>query len=597
MSSNVCFIGSDANPATFIVKGSTVIQDVNITGVMNYRGLVSASWQSSNALAYYPDDVLVGSNISNASYRTVGSNFYPPIADGRINDVNITVLNQRVRPSNAIVNKSVNTWSGQAINFMTYNNLRNYFPKCTCWSPELGLFCTVGFGQNNVQVGYSSDGIHWTPTGYNLDVNLNMYTVCWVPELKKFYAMGGLYSSNPPPGHVVISTDGQNWNLSLVPTLDGTEWYAMCWSPELRLFCVVGYNYNTNNGCITTSSDGMNWTQIQNAPQWPGSVCWSPELGLFCIVGGTFNQGTAFAMTSPDGINWTTTSLPQNMRPQDICWSPELSIFCIATDGNQNEFITSKDGVNWNVIVPNIPSSWYGICWSSELCLFCAVGTTMIDHNCATSPDGQTWTSHVTPDNRVNYWQSVCWSPELSIFCSTPHRWANSGIFSMTSTPALPTAYNTITTLHPSGLTVDRYGNVGIGKTTPIAKLQVVGNSILGDNTGSSTSAVSSIMYNNGAFDAATSTHTISPFMGASADTFAGFLMIFTKNTNTSTAKSGCMLISFTKTSGSQIANVTTIHTNQSANLTTFTAAATSNSITVTTDSDCQVTWQLYTGM
>jgi hypothetical protein len=104
-------------------------------------------------------------------------------------------------------------------------------------------------------------------------------------------------------------------------------------------------------------------------------------------------------------------------------------------------------------------------------------------------------------------------------------------------------------------------------------------------------------MYNNGGFDTASTTHTIVPYnIGANWDTFAGFYMVFVKNTNTGTSKCGCLLISFIKVFG-QSMSVTTVHSNKNGSLGTLTAAASGNNIAITTDSDCVMTYQLYTGV
>jgi hypothetical protein len=204
-----------------------------------------------------------------------------------------------------------------------------------CWSPELGLFCTIGLTGTGSRVMTSPDGVNWT----------------------------------------VRTSAADN------------SWVSVCWAAELGLFCAVAFSGSGNR--VMTSPDGVNWTIRTSAADnsWR-AVCWSPELGLLCAVAltGTGNR----VMTSPDGITWTTRTCPNNDW-RAICWSPELGLFCaVAASGTGNRIMTSPDGVTWTTCTSAADNSWVSVCWAPELCLFCAVASDGTGNRVMTSPDGIT---------------------------------------------------------------------------------------------------------------------------------------------------------------------------------------------------------------
>ena len=88
--------------------------------------------------------------------------------------------------------------------------------------------------------------------------------------------------------------------------------YGLCWSPELEIFVSVFYNHVTIGAA--TSPDGITWTTAgNNLPAYQAwySVCWSAELGIFVAV---CHGGTYACATSPDGINWTNRTGSAGLR-------------------------------------------------------------------------------------------------------------------------------------------------------------------------------------------------------------------------------------------------------------------------------------------
>ena len=146
------------------------------------------------------------------------------------------------------------------------------------------------------------------------------------------------------------------------------------------------------------------------------SICWSPDLSIFCAVSYLGHIGT-----SSDGINWTWIEGYMNNNSSawiSICWSPQLGLFCVVADGvDTSDIMTSPDGQTWTSHAsPEGYGGWKSVCWSPELSMFCAVGYTYATFDIITSTDGANWTGYTAPSQ--SHWGSVCWSPQLSKFCA-----------------------------------------------------------------------------------------------------------------------------------------------------------------------------------
>jgi len=397
----------------------------------------------------------ITTNTGYPNYQTLGTEYIvnPPSVSNTVYGVNITAMNKRTRASYASAEACVNTWTSRT-------PAADNSWQSVCWSPELSLFVAVAkTGTDRVMT--SSDGITWTsrsvPDG-------EWYSVCWSPELSLFVAvsMYGTY-------WVMTSPDGINWTSRTAAA--NNIWQSVCWSPELSLFVAVG---QSGTHRVMTSSDGINWVSKTAAANnsW-FSVCWSPDLALFVAVA---ISGTYRVMTSPDGNTWTSILVPDG-EWYSVCWSPELLLFvAVGYNSNSNvsqRVITSSDGINWTSRTAASNDNWQSVCWSPELSLFVAVGQTGTNNRVMTSPDGINWTSRTPAAD--NGWISICWSPELSIFVAISFTGTNNRV--MTSSIGMPNSKSVVKAL-PSQMMVDVNGNVGIGTTSPVGKLQINNESI-----------------------------------------------------------------------------------------------------------------------
>jgi hypothetical protein len=272
------------------------------------------------------------------------------------------------------------------------------------WSAELGLFCAVAQTGTNTRVMTSPNGIIWTTRTSAADNN--WFSISWSPQLGLFCAVANNLTSD----NVMTSSNGINWTLQSSPASSiGLFIRSICWSPELGLFCAIGVSQIAQK-VIITSSNGSDWTirGPDSSEQWQ-SITWSSELTLFCAV--SANE----IIISPNGIDWTTYNSPLNNNWNSVSWSPELGLFCaVSITGSNNRVMTSPNGINWTLQTTPVDNAWRSISWASELGLFCAVSNTGTGNRVMTSPDGVNWTTRTTDDLTL---VSICWSPELLMFC------------------------------------------------------------------------------------------------------------------------------------------------------------------------------------
>lgn len=296
--------------------------------------------------------------------------------------------------SDAVVTRAISTWSTPSY-WSTASNANS-----VCWSPELGIFVSVGSQGTLIRASTSNDGVTWTNRTTPESNTFN--SVCWSPALGIFCAVASTGANR-----VMTSPDGINW---IARFAGNSAWRSVTWSPELGLFAAVA----ATTGATIYSLDGITWvagTGTSGSFQY-FSIAWSPELSLFVAL------GPGSVATSSNGTSWTETAVASLTATTNacVCWSPDLSLFVAVTDSS-GVFATSTNGTTWTVRTsPASGNQWVCVTWSPEFGVFCASAITGTGTRIATSVDGINWTLRTYPTD--NQWRSICWSPELGIFCA-----------------------------------------------------------------------------------------------------------------------------------------------------------------------------------
>jgi hypothetical protein len=132
-------------------------------------------------------------------------------------------------------------------------------------------------------------------------------------------------------------------------------------------------------------------------------------------------------------------------------------------------------------------------------------------------------------------------------------------------------------------------GKIGIGTGSPVEKLDVYGNTKIGDGlSGVYNTYAGGPFFKQSSWGSTGTSHTITAAEYGVAENTAGTINIQVKSVSAN--KLGNMSISFLNASGSSV-ELFTVFSHKTSNLTTMTVSASTNNITVSTDSDCAISW------
>ena len=250
-----------------------------------------------------------------------------------------------------------------------------YRASSVAYSPALKRYVTVGNNStyNNASNYSDDDGVTWTKGNlpYGSGGAYWWTSVAWSPELAMFCAVGywGIDASGQP--RIATSTDGINWTLHALDS-DGDahtiSFTQVIWAGgSIQKFVVCGYNYsNVTTKQFVYSSNGTNWyygtpPAGENQNSW-NAMAYSQEQGKIIAVAQVVSgSGTSQLCSSTDGITWTkityTTGIAQYTS---IAYSPALNEWVIiGSNGANYNMARSKDGINWTGVAT--PTQSYGI--------------------------------------------------------------------------------------------------------------------------------------------------------------------------------------------------------------------------------------------
>ena len=250
---------------------------------------------------------------------------------------------------NINMGKKTVTSNKMAFTYTNISNAMNIF-----YSERFGLYIMLTGDENNMGTVYSSkDFKKWDflatygsnviindemiyIIGYDSDLkttdgktwitvtHININKVCYSETLNKYFGISS--------GKIYSSTDLVTWTEVCDTTYSLVD---ICCSDNL-ICAICEYDY------IYTSSDGENWTSIENEARYK-AIIYAKELNLFCVVG--YN---GFVSTSSDGATWNNITIESDTNDYTSVGylSGVRTIFIV----NEVNVYKTVNGINWELV-------------------------------------------------------------------------------------------------------------------------------------------------------------------------------------------------------------------------------------------------------
>jgi hypothetical protein len=208
------------------------------------------------------------------------------------------------------------------------------------WSQRQGKFIACSFiGTNRIAI--STDGINWV--GKSTPIQNSWKSLAYSPKLDRWVCVG---QSATNVTNVYSDDGGDTWTAGNLPT--NNYWGAVRWISQKNLFITVGINTPFTGNCrIAYSSDGINWTDKNPVDSLSGTLtdfAYSPKLDLMVAILGI---NTTTILTSSNGIDWTRVdnALPSGDQWRSIVWSEKFEKFYAISRGRVT---SSSNGTTWS---------------------------------------------------------------------------------------------------------------------------------------------------------------------------------------------------------------------------------------------------------
>jgi hypothetical protein len=289
--------------------------------------------------------------------------------------------------SNIFVSNDGKSWfSCQGFNpFYIYGNF-----KCL-WISELKAFVAIS---NNGSM-MSREGHNWTQIGLP---SKNWISMTWCTKSKVLVAVSNNTTTTP---NLAISSNLESWTyingIGQNDFVNQIVYNSVCYSPELNLAIA---NSSTTYNSVSYSTDGINWN-YSIIPYNIYSSVWIKEFNAFI---GTSSTGLFY---SNNGLTWySLTTLPVTGNFNTICWSPELSTLVIGSTSGASTYSIAVNvfGLpNSTTYLSALPNQLYFDKINNRLGIGNTVPNYQLDLSTdnAAKPSTSTWT--IVSDSRLKY--------------------------------------------------------------------------------------------------------------------------------------------------------------------------------------------------
>lgn len=154
----------------------------------------------------------------------------------------------------------------------------------------------------------------------------------------------------------MVGSRGSILTPSGVKKVGTNTWYAISYGNGVY----VAIGSDTQNGYITRSTDGTNWTS-------PLKIA-NTSLSAICFGYGKFlvSKAGGYVITSTDGINWTTAQ-SMKIETEGFTYGNGRFVACgsITTGIGSEGYATSINGTDWNVTTNT--DNWYDVAYGNNI--------------------------------------------------------------------------------------------------------------------------------------------------------------------------------------------------------------------------------------
>lgn len=223
------------------------------------------------------------------------------------------------------------SWTPRSSSTPTTETLR-----AAAWS---GTTWVIVGGTNGPVILTSPDGVTWTSRS-SPAVLYPLQTVTYG---------GGQFVASSQVG-MYTSPDGLTWTLH-GNTYDSAS--AICWT---------GTRYVSGAYYQQTSPDGITWSYTTPVDSIAGMTWTGTQV---VVVGQSKTGGGGSVSTSPDGLAWTEQNAGTTAALKAVTWTGSM-LAAVGVDSSTayGAIVTSPDGVTWTAQPPGTTKALYGIAWT-----------------------------------------------------------------------------------------------------------------------------------------------------------------------------------------------------------------------------------------
>jgi hypothetical protein len=158
----------------------------------------------------------------------------------------------------------------------------------------------------------------------------------------------GIYAFVNFSGIVFYSTDAKTWNTQIINS--GTNIYAQGIAYGNNIWVVV-----CQSGVLYSGTPGGTWTARTSQYGSNASIYdvkWISGLNLFITCGTPSAAGQTAITSSPDGINWTNRLNDPNSQAEysNIGYDPSTNTVAVSCGNSTNNIYYSTNGTSWTAV-------------------------------------------------------------------------------------------------------------------------------------------------------------------------------------------------------------------------------------------------------